>query len=172
MEEITPMRFVCEPCVKDANHVKGSKDHIRLSHSDENLPSTSKCGECDYKSDDENDLQEHKETLHESKKETFICTYCEFKCDTEIELSKHIQLKHELYECKLCDIHFKTEGKLKSKMCKVPIKIQHMDHFTPRVGMMPIAVQQFFFSLKNTKVAWLHHKQFQEDKDPLQLLKI
>ena len=92
-----------------------------MSPSDENLPSTSKCGECDYKSGDENDLNEHKETLHESKKETFICTYCEFKCDTEIELSKHIQLKHELYECKLCDVHFKQEGKLKSHMCRVPV---------------------------------------------------
>ena len=163
MEENTTISFVCEKCVKDANHKKGSKDHISLSHSDENLPSTSKCGECDYKSDDENDLQEHRETLHESNKDKFICTHCEFKCDTENELSKHIQLKHELYECKLCDIHFKTEGKLKSHMCKVPIKNPAHGSLYTKGWYDANDCTPVYSSLKNTEVAWLHHKQCQED---------
>ena len=42
------------------------------NHAEENLPSTSKCGSCDFTSDDNSDLIKHKETVHDSANHDLI----------------------------------------------------------------------------------------------------
>ena len=55
---------------------------------DENVPSKSKCGRCDYESDDEGDLRAHMESDHED--EIFKCETCGLVCKTEEKLEKHM----------------------------------------------------------------------------------
>ena len=43
----------------------------KSKYEDEDLPSTSKCGQCDYASDSENEIKEHFEITHDN-----TCTIC------------------------------------------------------------------------------------------------
>ena len=100
MEETLPASFTpnCERCENAADLNKDSKIHDTIVHTDDNLPSTSKCGTCEYESDDETDLKMHMKSEHEPHW---------YKCDT-------------------CDLAFKTKLKLKDHICRVEIKIQHL----------------------------------------------
>ena len=54
-------------------------------HPDETLPSTSKCGSCDFESDDEENLNVHVKSKHE-----FSCEICELTFKYEEKLKTHM----------------------------------------------------------------------------------
>ena len=63
------------PCDKCGNS-PGTRDclneHEDKTHQDETVPSTSKCGSCDFESDDEKNINMHVKSKHE-----FSCEICE-----------------------------------------------------------------------------------------------
>ena len=50
MEEILPT--FCDRCENVAKPEEVIKDHVNVEHPDDNTPSTSQCGRCDYKSEE------------------------------------------------------------------------------------------------------------------------
>ena len=62
-----------------------SKVHNVSEHSDEDKPSTSKCGLCEYTSDDSTDFDVHVKSNHE-----FRCGTCSYKFKSEKKLKDHM----------------------------------------------------------------------------------
>ena len=55
------------------------------THQDETVPSTSKCGSCDFESDDEKNINMHVKSKHE-----FSCEICELTFQSEEKLKTHM----------------------------------------------------------------------------------
>jgi hypothetical protein len=108
----------------------------------ESVPSTSKCGECDYGSDDEIELETHMKSNHvdqtsqdgKNHMETnllFKCDICAFKTRKFEDLSKHTQGEHQK-RCIHCDfttqskeslnLHMKENHKLTCGKCQLTSK--------------------------------------------------
>ena len=121
-EETSNINCVCDMCTKGINPQKELKDPSSSITSDENLPSTSKCGTCEYESDNENDVIKHKETNHECTNFDFSCDSCDFNAETEDDLEKHKQLNHGNFICEKCEMKLKTEVKLQTHTCKIHVK--------------------------------------------------
>ena len=118
----------CEEEVRKVN-VPESK------HSDEDKPTTSKCGECLYESDEESDMKLHIKTNHE-----FTCNICGFAFQTQMDLKTHTGEEHASnidesetsngsqvttignHECEICNLQFRTDYKMKNHMCRVTVK--------------------------------------------------
>ena len=67
MEDTVPITFstMCDEFKRIVEPGKSLKDHsFEYNHSNEDLPSTSKCGKCEYNSEDEVDLKEHINFVH------------------------------------------------------------------------------------------------------------
>ena len=84
-------------------------------HTDESMPSTSKCGTCDYKSDDETDLQIHMTSNHLI---TMIkCDFCEIEEKSEKELNVHKLSAHGI-KCEHCNETYSGEKKFETHTCR------------------------------------------------------
>ena len=72
----------CKVCASETD----SKDNIMNA----DVPTTSKCGECDYNSQDEGDMEKHMQSSHD-----FKCKVCSIVFSTEVLLSEHVKKEHE-----------------------------------------------------------------------------
>ena len=145
--------------VKEPTEQEKKGNHLNFSTSDDNLPSTSKCGTCDFTSDDKTNLEEHEE-IHSIESEVFefICSKCDYETNDERDLKKHYEVKHSLFTCKVCHMTIRAESKLNTHMCRVIVKNPthkslYMKGWYDNNGCAPI-----FCKLKNQEFAWLHHK--------------
>ena len=120
------------------------KDHTNFKHSDEDLPSTSKCGKCEYSSDDEGDLNKHIQSNHGSEKlvgdlcgyeainydylskhmsdvQISECAYCDFVTHSKQSLDLHLKEKHT-FLCSVCHHASQIERKHINHTCRVYIE--------------------------------------------------
>ena len=67
-----------------------------MEHSDEDKPSTSKCGKCEYESEDESDIEMHMKSTHD-----FNCDLCSLQTDTKNKLETHELFEHN-FPCSEC----------------------------------------------------------------------
>ena len=117
LEDATPIAFsaLCDKCEYVANPEKSFIVDDKTEHSDENLPSTSSCGKCDYTSDDEEVLNQHIQSVH-----VILCDLCDFETDSNAKLDEH-KLSVHTFPCKNCNLNFKSERKLSEHMCRIHI---------------------------------------------------
>ena len=111
--EITPVN--CENCEKN---VKSENDnHKDNEHADnaDDIPSTSKCGKCNYESDDELNMETHVKTNHKLK-----CDLCDFVAETKDKLDTHELFEHN-FPCPNCLNIFRTPNKYKVHICKLEV---------------------------------------------------
>ena len=74
-----------------------------------------KCGQCDYKTVEEKDLESHIKFTHVHNKNepiTFVCIVCKFEADSEKNLDLHIESDHseKILNCNSCA--FKTNASM------------------------------------------------------------
>ena len=114
MEDTVPTSFsiLCDKCENVASTEISLKE---VDNSDDNVPSTSKCGKCEFDSGDEGDLNQHIESVH-----VISCDLCDFKTDRDTEAEKH-KLSNHSFLCKNCNLTFNSENKLSEHMCRIPI---------------------------------------------------
>ena len=77
--------YNCE--IETLNSVESEANESKSG--DEDLPSKSKCGQCDYESDSENDIKEHMQVNHE-----MICDQCDLTFNTKLRLENHTDEIH------------------------------------------------------------------------------
>ena len=82
---------------------------------DEDKPSTSKCGKCEYESEDESDIEMHMKSSHE-----FNCNLCNFQTDMKDKFDTHELFEHN-FPCSECLNIFRTPIKLKDHICKLEV---------------------------------------------------
>ena len=114
IEDTTPIAS-CDKCESVASPEKGFKDDDKTEHLDENLPSTSNCGKCEYTSDDEEDLNLHIKSVH-----VILCNLCDFETDSNSTFNEH-NLSVHTFPCNNCKLSFKSERKLSGHMCRIHI---------------------------------------------------
>ena len=94
-----------------------SIERVNMSdnHKDDDLPSTSNCGNCDYKSDEESEMKLHIESNH-----SFKCKTCHKIFSSELSLKSHVEDKlatPKTLECETCSYICNTAEKLDKHMC-------------------------------------------------------
>ena len=115
---------------------KNSEKHAISEHVDEVMPSTSKCGKCDYESDEESDIKTHIESAHK-----FRCDLCDFQADFNGDLDTHKLFEHN-NPCSECINTFRTPDKLEQHICKLEITNPNTDLCIPRIGWMEMVAIQ------------------------------
>ena len=80
--------FYCENCDVTDKTVNDFKMHA-TEYTEENAPSTSKCGKCPYESDDEQDMNIHMNQNHEKNTEMFSCDKCSFESNNTDIFTMH-----------------------------------------------------------------------------------
>ena len=110
--------------------LKKKEKETSLSYSDDNLPSTSKCGncedttskvkqykcvECDFLNASEVSLD-----LRMTEEHGFDCEMCDFRTTSEENMKNHRTDKHAV-RCNFCGETFIGTNKLKNHMCKIKI---------------------------------------------------
>ena len=75
----------CKKCSLMLNAEGGSKVHNVSEHSGEDKPSTSKCGLCEYTSDNSTDFDVHVTSNHE-----LLCETCSSNFKSEKKLKEHM----------------------------------------------------------------------------------
>ena len=90
---------------------KNKEDVTSLSYSDDDIPTTSKCGTCEYESDSENELKRHIKAKHEDLKK-HVCS----------PHGKMNSVNDKGYKCDVCDLTLKTTGKVKKHICIVKVE--------------------------------------------------
>ena len=70
----------CEKCESGNKTLNDIKVH---EHIDSDMPSTSKCGKCDYESVDEAEMKMHTKSDHIEKCESVTCDHCNFTSKDE-----------------------------------------------------------------------------------------
>ena len=88
---------------------------MNVEHEEEDLPTTSKCGTCEYKSDDENDLKTHIKSNHVIK-----CDLCSFEGESKYDMEDHDLFEHN-FPCPNCLNIFRTPEKQDIHICKLDI---------------------------------------------------
>ena len=74
----------CEKCENVRETTSDFSDHKGKFHGEEDVPSTSKCGSCDFESVSKNDIDLHMKTNHELK-----CELCELSFKSDKDLQAH-----------------------------------------------------------------------------------
>ena len=128
------------------------------SYSDDDKPSTSKCGTCEYTSDDESEVK-----IHMRRKHGFKCDVCYYVSDNEESLERHVIVKHEKlnvvdqeFKCDRCGLTLKTKVKLKKHICKVRVKNPSNGSLYMKGWYDCNGCTQVYSSILNKEVAWLH----------------
>ena len=99
-------------------HNDTHSNSYKKKENSEEIATTSKCGKCDYESEEESDLITHIESYHQLK-----WNICGFECPSEVTLEKHEAEKHTpIFECESCKLVCKTEEKLKTHICRVTVR--------------------------------------------------
>jgi hypothetical protein len=154
-----------------------SKDRAKdILDSDEDTPSTSKCGKCDYESDGESDMRVHMESHHETR-----CSICDYKCLNKLGLENHMEKKHmticvkgnesatsqlvDHFECKNCNLTCKTEDKLENHMCRIEVKNPSFCDFYTKNWIALNRCSYVFHRIEKVEVAVLHCKDCTENKN-------
>ena len=75
----------CEKCDDSPTTRDCLNEHDDKTHQDESVPSTSKCGSCDFESDDEENLNVHVKSKH-----IFSCEICKLTFQNEKKLQTHM----------------------------------------------------------------------------------
>ena len=75
----------CDKCEKSSEVNCETNIQKEKFHGTEDAPSTSKCGSCDYQSDDENDMNTHVKIKH-----AFNCEVCKLIFKNEVKLQTHV----------------------------------------------------------------------------------
>ena len=120
MEETDDLKVLTE---KDPKKKESNETRINFSILDEDLPSTSKCGTCDFTSNDQNNLEEHREQHSiDSEVFEFICSRCDYETNDKEDLSKHYEVQHSIFSCKVCHMTIRAEAKLQTHLCRVLVK--------------------------------------------------
>ena len=70
-------KLSCDQC----EHVFETKDNLDNPN---DIPTTSKCGSCDFESDDEKDVKIHTKTTHD-----LVCKICELTFESEKKFKMH-----------------------------------------------------------------------------------
>ena len=128
----------CEKCDVTTKTNKESELHIPI-HTDESAPSTSKCGICKYESDDEIEMEVHANTNHEN---------------------------HGDFECKKCDVDFKSASRFQSHVCRVHVENPIYGTLYVRSWYDANGCTPIYCSQKNAEVAWLHHENCTNYENP------
>lgn len=138
---------------------------------EEDLPSTSKCGECKYESDEESEMKIHMESNHDYK-----CNTCEISCISKLLLENHMKEIHkekvdeseiesvslakpsQSFECNVCNLACKTEEKLKNHMCRVTVRNPSFCDLYTKNWIVLNRCTFIYHRLKKEEVALLHCK--------------
>ena len=99
--------YKCNHCIKKFTTIINLRRH-EMSHNE--IERKHKCLLCDYKAKAKNELERHKQTVHEGRK--FYCDTCSFSCSDYYNLKIHdlsIHQKKFDYECDQCT--YKTVSK-------------------------------------------------------------
>ena len=133
---------------------------------DEDLPSTSKCGQCDYESDSEHEIKEHILINHER-----ICNPCDLSSSSKLSHATHNDDTHipnsnkfesDVYvtktdiECKTCGSVFRTEEKLENHLCRVTVRNPTFCNFYTKKWIPVNRCSSIFHRIKKEEVAILH----------------
>ena len=122
----------------DARTKTKTESEVHISHNtDDSVPSTSKCGECDYESDDEIDMKFHAKSKHNGD-----------------------------FKCTVCDIDLKSGSRLKTHMCRVPILNPSYGSLYLRSWYDANGCTPIYCSKNNSEIAWLHHSDCTDDTNP------
>ena len=150
------------------------------NHSEEDVPSTSKCGTCEYESDDEKDMRSHIFATHVDVPSIFNCGTCTYTSDCEIDLQIHIDSSHTLFcdfcgffskskdcldehnmmkhnfSCPTCTNIYPTPDKLNRHVCKLEIDNPSFNTFYSR-GLFDLrGCNQINCSERDKQIAILH----------------
>ena len=141
------------PCVNCAKAAATQTDlgcHDESNHSDENAPTTSKCGTCEYQSDGEEDLRVHLNTHLKHS-----CDKCDYETDLQYEFMTHKSLEHNK-GCTECRQTFITEEKLEKHVCKIDTGNPSFEHFYSRSWMDSNNCNKIYCNNIKQEVAILH----------------
>lgn len=105
----------CKNCLEAETSQNILHKHETIEHTDEDKPSTSKCGKCEYESEDESDIEMHMKSSHE-----FNCNLCNFQTDMKDKFDTHELFEHN-FPCSECLNIFRTPIKLKDHICKLEV---------------------------------------------------
>ena len=155
MEETEEVEVLTE---KDPNKEQSNKTPSNFSIFDEDLPSTSNCGTCDFTSNDQTNIEEHREQHSiESDVFEFICSRCDYETNCKEDLSKHYEVKHSLFTCRVCHMTIRAESNLQTHLCRVLVKNPTHQSFYSKGWYDANGCSPIFCKIKNQEVAWLHH---------------
>ena len=136
-------------CEKTTNLEDNSKDHDTFKHSDENLPTTSKCGQCEYQSEDEDSLNEH------MQEHVLECDLCDFKTESRRDKDTHELFEHN-NPCPECLQIFRTYDKLEKHTCKLEVRNPAFQTYYTRSWVDGNACNSVFCNILGKEVAILH----------------
>jgi uncharacterized protein (UPF0335 family) len=146
-EEIYRFKYNCDLCSFMCNLEPNFGKHMKEEHennlnsndeenqNDEDVPSTSKCGQCDYESEGESDLEKHVEVSHA-----------------------------QIIECKICNLVCKSEEKLENHMCRVTIRNPSFCDFYTNNWIVTNRCTSIYHRINKDEVALLHCKDYIESK--------
>ena len=135
-----------------------SVESAESKNGDEDAPSTSKCGQCGYKSDSDDEIKKHIEDNHE-----IFCNVCDLTFSNKVSLANHTEEKHtsdanksESVKCITCGSNFSTEEKLKNHLCRVTVKNPTFCNFYTKNWIAVNRCTSVFHRIKKEEIAILH----------------
>ena len=165
-KRLDSLKYVCENC---ENPVV-SKTSLQVHASDlndENLPSTSKCGTCDYESDDETDFQNHMSSNHINEELQIFeikCDICDIKEKTEEAMASHNLKVHGLH-CEYCGETYIGEKKFRTHTCRKHVpNPDYMDLYMKNWYVRNSCIPVYSKRLKK-EIVLLHSEQCWEKKN-------
>ena len=127
-----------------------------------------KCKVCSIALKNENLLtehikKEHKENVndneHKSQEVDVVkCPECDYTVESEWYLDDHILDEHN-FPCGDCSLIFRSLGRLRNHICKLPIKNPTFGSLYSKSWWDGNGCNPIFCVRKNQEVAWLHHEQ-------------
>ena len=141
-----------------AKHKMDFQNHDPPDHREEDTPSTSKCGICDYGSDEEYEMKMHMKSSHE-----FACMECEYISNKKSDLKEHIETSHTV-ECQKCNEMFAGIEKLNGHICRVHIKNPRYKDYYMKDWLIRNDCIRVFSRKKQCEVGILHSELCLESK--------
>ena len=133
------------------------------NHKDDDLPSTSNCGNCDYKSDEESEMKLHIESNH-----SFKCKTCHKIFSSELSLKSHVEDKHatpKTLECETCSYICNTAEKLEKHMCRITVRNPSFCDLYTKNWIVLNRCTYIYHRIEKREVALLHCKDCMDNKN-------